>query len=147
MNSFGDASKTRLATCDPRLIALFEDVVQRYDCQIIQGARSLTDEQANIAKGVSKLTDPLSSKHVVGPQRPLALAVDVAPYPVAWPDANTMTRVQYVHTIARFYHFAGYVKARAAALGIALRWGGDWDSDGDFSDQAFDDLDHFELIN
>jgi hypothetical protein len=30
-------------------------------------------------------------------------------------------------------------------MGIGLRWGGDWDSDKDFSDQNFDDLVHWEL--
>lgn len=116
-----------------------------YDCTIIQGARPVEEEEAAIASGHSKLTDPWSSKHVVGVRRKLAAAVDVAPFPVIWPDAAKMSRGAYVHAVGRFYHFAGYVKARAAALGIAIRWGGDWDSDRDFSDQTFDDLDHFEV--
>ncbi len=27
-----------------------------------------------------------------------------------------------------------------------VRWGGDWDRDGDFNDETFKDLWHFELI-
>ena len=45
----------------------------------------------------------------------------------------------------RFVDFAGYVKGVAEDLGIAIPWGGDWDGDGDFSDQRFHDLPHFEL--
>jgi peptidoglycan LD-endopeptidase CwlK len=32
-------------------------------------------------------------------------------------------------------------------MGIEIRWGGDWDGDGDLSDHKFNDLPHFELID
>ena len=32
----------------------------------------------------------------------------------------------------------------AAAEGIKIRWGGDWDRDNDLADQSFNDLVHFE---
>ena len=35
----------------------------------------------------------------------------------------------------------------AKELGITLRWGGDWDMDGDTTDQSFNDWAHFELVN
>jgi peptidoglycan L-alanyl-D-glutamate endopeptidase CwlK len=117
-----------------------------YDCSVECGARSVEGQLAAIASGHSKLTDPFKSLHVIGPQRPLALAVDVAPYPVVWPDAKTMSLGVYAKAVARFYHFAGFVKARALALGIVIRFGGDWDGDLDFTDQTFDDCDHFELV-
>lgn len=141
-----------LATCDQRLIDLFLRVVGTYDCTILQGARSAAEQAENVRKGVSQTLD---SKHVTSESHPLARAVDVAPYPVVWPDDSLfaalppalVARVRaYVHAVGRFYHFAGYVKARAADVGLGLRWGGDWDSDGDFSDQRFDDLPHFELV-
>jgi hypothetical protein len=139
MPNFGKASRAKLDTCDPRLVAIFEEVVRVYDCSIEGGGRTMEEQEDNVAKGVSKT---LESKHVITPAHPLSRAVDVAPYPVVWPQASTPS---YIHDVGRFYHFAGYVKAKAKQLNIKIRWGGDWDSDGDFTDQTFDDLDHFEL--
>ena len=69
------------------------------------------------------------SHHNSDPSR----AVDVAPYPIDWNDTE------------RFGRFAGFVLGMAAAMGIPLRWGGDWDRDNDTHDQKFNDLVHFEL--
>lgn len=41
---------------------------------------------------------------------------------------------------------AGVVASCACALGVNIRWGGDWDSDGDMRDNTFNDLYHFEII-
>ena len=72
------------------------------------------------------------------------MAVDAAPYPVNWGDQGSLRQRQ--KAIARFYEFAGYVLAVADQQRLQLRWGGDWDMDGDFLDQRFDDLVHFELV-
>jgi len=95
-----------------------------------------------VANGVSKT---LESLHVVDELHPFSRAIDAAPYPVVWPTRK-MEFNTYVDAIGRFYHFAGYTKKTAELLGIKIRWGGDWNSNNIFSDQAFDDLDHFELI-
>jgi len=114
-------------------VSLFQEVVKRYDCQVIQGARSIEDEKADIAKGVSHLMNPMNSKHVVDSEtRPLALAVDVAPYPIDWGKSG------------RFCHFAGYVEKTAEVMGIPIRWGGEWNGTWNKPGQL-DDLDHFEL--
>jgi peptidoglycan L-alanyl-D-glutamate endopeptidase CwlK len=129
--SFGPASLTQLGTCDQRLQRLFLDVVQFWDCTVLEGKRSEAQQQINVAHGVSKTMD---SKHVY-PLGALSLAVDVAPYPVKWTDLN------------RFYAFGGFVIGTARKLGLTVRWGGDWDSDRDFSDQHFNDLPHFEITD
>jgi peptidoglycan L-alanyl-D-glutamate endopeptidase CwlK len=43
---------------------------------------------------------------------------------------------------------AGVVKGVAAMQGIPVRWGGDWNGDGDGNlfDSNFDDLPHFEIL-
>jgi len=42
---------------------------------------------------------------------------------------------------------AGIIQAAAAKLGIAIRWGGNWDMDGEpVTDQDFQDLVHFEVV-
>ena len=68
------------------------------------------------------------------PTRVPSLAVDVTPYPVVWDDRERQTL------------FAGYVLATAKAMGVSLRWGGDWDSDTEVRDNGFDDLVHFEIV-
>lgn len=118
----------RLANCDPDLVGLMDAVGAQRDIVIVQGARTVADEQAAIASGHSALKNPLDSKHVIDPVlRPLALAVDVAPLPLDWTD------------LAAFQDLGAAVKAKAAELGLALTWGGDW--------VHLRDLDHFELVH
>ena len=47
---------------------------------------------------------------------------------------------------AKFYELAAIVKYEAKKLNVNVRWGGDWDGDGDYTDQTFDDLVHFEFF-
>lgn len=129
MAKFGVASKTQLATAHVSLQKLFNEVIKWWDCQVLEGRRSEAQHKINLATGASKTEH---SKHVTG-DKP-SLAVDVAPFPVKWTDYQ------------RFYAFAGFVVGTAIQMGIKIRWGGDWDSDRDFSDQTFNDLVHFELV-
>lgn len=127
MPRFSSKSKERLASCDPKLVRLFEKVVEEYDCTVLEGHRSAERQKQLMADGRSRVS---FSQHMHSPSR----AVDVAPFPIDWEDSE------------RFYHFAGYVKGIARGMGIGVRWGGDWDGDFDFSDNRFDDLVHFELL-
>jgi peptidoglycan L-alanyl-D-glutamate endopeptidase CwlK len=117
-------------------------VVQDYDCTILQGARTPAEQAENVRKGVSQTLD---SKHATSAAFPLARAVDVAPYPVIWPTAD-MPRADYAHAVGRFYHFGCFVQLRARAMGIRVRWGGDWNSNGNLLDQSFDDCPHWEIV-
>lgn len=129
MPHFGEASLTKLATCDERLQRLFHEVIRHFDIRIIQGHRGQLEQDGYFDEGKSKLRWPLSKHN----QRP-SLAVDVAPYPIDWENTN------------RFFYLAGLVEGTAEMMGIPIRWGGDWDSDKDFSDQRFNDLPHFEIL-
>lgn len=103
------------------------DVGTSRDVMIVQGPRTVAEERTNIATGKSALMDPTKSKHVlVSGVRDLSDAVDATPYPVNWLD------------IPAFKDFGGFVKSRAAALGISIRWGGDW--------LQFHDYSHFERV-
>jgi hypothetical protein len=118
----------RLADCDPDLITLWTSIGQDRDVVIIQGARTVAEEQSAIAAGRSSLKNPLDSKHVTDPTlRPLALAVDAAPMPLDWTD------------LPGFQALGTFVEQRAAELGIALTWGGRW--------IHLRDMDHFELVH
>lgn len=129
MPAFSQSSAAKLATCDARLVRLFERVVQIVDCTVICGHREKAEQDEAVRLGRSKTPWP-TSKHNVYPSR----AVDVAPYPLDWSDTR------------RFDHFAGVVRGVAAQLGIRVRWGGDWDGDFDLADQSFNDLPHFEIV-
>lgn len=126
MPKFSKRSNDRLDSCHPDLQRLFRTVIMVTDCTVLEGHRSLARQAELLASGKSKVR---RSKHN---ERP-SLAVDVAPYPIDWEDTE------------RFVAFGEMVIETAKQLGISLRWGGDWDGDGDRSDQTFDDLVHFEL--
>lgn len=133
---FGKRSKTNLCTCDIQLQLLFNNVVEQFDCSIIQGRRSKAQQNKYFAEGKSKVRWPNSKHNVLNPTD-LSRAVDVAPYingKISW-DNN------------QCYYFAGYVMRVADELGIKIRWGGSWDMDRDVNDQTFQDLTHFEIVN
>jgi hypothetical protein len=130
MPSFSAVSLARLNTCDPRLVEVFMRVVLHYDCSILCGHRGSEEQDEALRTGRSRLRFPMS-KH----NRVPSIAVDAAPYPIDWDDH------------VRFRVFGGFVLGMATAMGIRLRWGGDWDMDWDFNDQSLIDLPHFELID
>lgn len=102
------------------------------DFTILCGHRSVEEQQAafnadpptTTLDGITKL-----SHHNHSPSR----AVDVAPWPIDWAD------------IGRFRFLGGLILGVAGSRGLRIRWGGDWDGDGSFRDQHFDDPGHFEL--
>lgn len=128
MPKFGSRSKKNLSEAHPLLQEVFNEVIKHYDCSVIEGHRPQAEQDKAFHAGKSKLKFP-QSKHNKTP----SLAVDVVPFPIDWNDKD------------RFYYFGGLVMGIAAAMGIDLRWGGDWDGDNEFKDQSFHDLPHFEL--
>jgi len=139
MPMFSQESFSKLSTCHIDLQTLFFEVVRYYDCKVIEGFRNEMEQQIDFDIGATKLQWP-NGKHNAQP----SLAVDVAPFPINFSPNHT--------NMARFYLFAGYVMGIAEQLKVqgkmthSIRWGGDWDSDKDLSDQKFNDLVHFELL-
>lgn len=130
MPSFGKSSQDKLATCDPRLQKVFNEVIKYFDCTVIEGHRGEEAQNKAFAEGKSKLKYP-QGKHNKIP----SLAADVLPYPIDWNDTNRMR------------YFAGFVVGIAATMGIKLRWGGDWNQNTELKDNSFNDLPHFELVD
>ena len=116
---------SRLTGCDPRLVDLFTRVGERRQVHIVQGPRTVEEEVVAIQTKHSQLKDPYNSLHVVGPNRPLALAVDAGPWPLNWNDTDA------------FITLALVVKSCALELGVPLTWGGDW--------VTFKDYSHYQL--
>ena len=131
MYKFSEASQKNLDTCDHHLKILFEQVITRRDCAVVCGHRGEVDQNAAFNSGKSKLKFPLS-KHNTDPSE----AVDV------YPCVNG--RIATDEDSCRV--FGGFVMGMASAMGMSIRWGGDWDRDADVNDNTFNDLVHFETI-
>lgn len=129
MPAFSERSKKALSSAHPKLRAVFEEVIKTVNCSILCGFRGEEEQDYAVAMGKSKRPWP-TSEHNKYPSK----AVDVAPFPIDWDDE------------ARFYYFAGYVLRTAEAMGIKLRFGGDWNGNFQLKDESWFDLDHFELV-
>jgi peptidoglycan L-alanyl-D-glutamate endopeptidase CwlK len=128
MPKFGKKSKERLSTCDKRLQDLFNEVIKHVDCSVLEGHRDEERQNKLYIERKTKVKFP-NGRHNSSPSR----AVDVTPYPVDWEDRERQTL------------FAGFVIGTARAMGLNVRWGGDWDQDFEVQDNKFDDFPHFEL--
>ena len=124
MPRFGKRSKQRLKGVDTKLFNVLNELVKIMDVTIIEGLRSQERQDELVAKGASKTK---YSKHIQGK------AVDLAPYPIDWEDRE------------RFHYMGGMVRGIGQQLNVNIRWGGDWDSDGEIKDNSFDDLVHVEI--
>ena len=124
MYKFGKRSKERLKGVKPELVNVLNELVKIMDVTIIEGLRSKERQEELVASGASKTK---YSKHLEGK------AVDLAPYPIDWKDRD------------RFHYMGGMIRGIAKQLNVNVRWGGDWDGDGETKDNGFDDLVHVEL--
>lgn len=129
MPYFSRRSLKRLATCDERLQEICNEVIEIFDCMVIQGHRDRETHEEYLKKGTTTIPYE-KSKHSKNP----SLAVDLAPCPLNWSDKGS------------FYILAGLMFGVARTKGVKLRWGGDWDGDWQRNDQNFDDLPHFQII-
>ena len=124
MPRFGKRSKERLRGIDARLVSVLNELIKIMDVTIIEGLRSEQRQEKLLKAGSTKTK---FSKHIIGK------AVDLAPYPIDWEDRD------------RFHYMGGMIRGIAKQLNVPVRWGGDWDGDGETKDNSFDDLVHVEI--
>ena len=113
------------------------------DISLIAGGRDEETQNRFFDEGTTKVRWP-HSKHN---KLPLSYAVDFQPYPmphVNATDPKIKAKAQK-KLWASLAYVAGAARVFAYANGFRLRWGGDWDMDGNLTDQTFDDLFHLEL--
>jgi len=125
MPRFGKRSRSRLKGVDAKLVNVLNELIKIMDVTIIEGVRSAERQKELLEKGATKVK---YSKHMEGK------AVDLAPYPIDWKNRDG------------FYYMGGMIRGIAHQMGLKVRFGGDWDSDGDTKDNDFDDLVHVEII-
>lgn len=131
MYKLSERSQRNLSTCDIKLQRVIIKAIKLgiVDFTVIQGYRGEAEQNKAHAEGKSNARYG-QSKHNLKPSQ----AVDIVPYPLDWEDTN------------RFSLLAGVILAVSKAEGVDIRWGGDWDRDGNLADNKFNDLPHFELM-
>tara|TARA_R100000458_G_C8264873_1_gene240029 strand:- start:579 stop:977 length:399 start_codon:yes stop_codon:yes gene_type:complete len=130
MPKFGKTSKERLKGVDTRLVNVLNELIKIMDVTIIEGVRSAERQEELLKKGATKVK---YSKHMEGK------AVDLAPY-----DRTVKGKIDWKDR-DRFHYMGGMIRGIAKQLNTNVRWGGDWDSDGEVKDNGFDDLVHVEI--
>lgn len=135
MNKFkwSELSQKRLNECDVDLqnVINLALVVGLIDMSVTCGHRGEKAQNAAFERGNSKIRFP-RGKHNKTP----SMAVDVKPcIPGRSPNWND------------YSFMAGVILTVSKQLNIKIRWGGNWDQDGDIlKDQSFDDGAHFEFV-
>ena len=131
---FSTRSKENLATCRQGLqqIADIALMLNLIDFMVIEGHRGSEKQNEYFKEGKSKVPWPLG-KHNTNP----SCAFDIVPVidgSLSWNKLHCCV-------------LAGILLAVAKTVDIKLRWGGNWDMDGEpITDQDFQDLAHFELV-
>jgi len=135
--TFGARSEANLENVHPELVRLCRRAIEHIDFSVIDGFRTQSEQMQLYADRKSQLNGTTQqSMHQLLPSQ----AVDLLPYPGNMHGRNIWQDKQ------RFCLFAGQIIGMANALGLTLRWGGDWNSDGSLVDTNFVDMAHFELI-
>jgi peptidoglycan L-alanyl-D-glutamate endopeptidase CwlK len=135
-DSWGAGSKSKIMTLADPWPAMLDDILAAcpFDLAVVWGFRGRLAQERAVADNTTTKEWP-HSLHNSDP----SIAVDLAPYingTIDWGDHDHGRR---------FYILAGIVFAVAEARGnVEIRWGGDWDQDGDLDDQTLIDLGHFE---
>lgn len=144
-NTWNARSNAQALTLHRDLRLVMGDALRMSDVpfQLVQGGRTVEQQRAYFAAGKSKVNPDAyalpsdlyaAAKHVTGPGMPLSRAVDII---IDGPKPYDMSHLCYV---------AGVVLTCARMRGIRVRWGANWDSDGELFEQKFIDAPHFELV-
>ena len=121
-------------------------MVSAVEFQLVDGARTIDEQRKLFKAGKSKINpdglDPkdlvAQAKHVVNKVEPKARAVDII--------IRVKDKPQHTYDRQHLCYVAGVVQSEGTRRGIAIRWGGNWDRDGEIiTDQTFQDLVHFEV--
>lgn len=153
--AFGKTSLQRLDTLDRalRLVVVRALQLSTQDFMVLEGVRTLTRQHQLYGKGRTReqlaakginpmfaephlkpVTWTLNSRHLPNALG-LSEAVDLAPFPLSW------TNLPAFDAVARAMF------AAAEELRTPIRWGADWDGDGNLREAKEHDSPHFELDN
>jgi len=130
---WSDNSLRVRASLDDRLKRLVDRTLREVaDISLVSGYRGEEEQNRLFRERKSTLQYP-QSKHNRFP----SIAVDFQPWPYPEDERKLWGALGYI---------AGRMHAIASELGFEIRWGGDWNRNGDLTDQKFDDLFHIEIV-
>lgn len=133
MRQWGSRSLKVRSTLEPKLQRICDRLLAEVaDISLISGHRGEEEQNTLFAEGKSTLEYP-QSKHNSYP----SMAVDLQPYPYPTSERKLWGALGWI---------AGNAVRIAREEGATLRWGGDWNRNGDLTDQTFDDLFHLEIV-
>ena len=124
----GKRSLSRLEGVHPDLIRVVERAIRMSVCDftVLEGVRTIERQQKLFQVGASKI---MNSRHLTGHAVDLGAYVD-GTVRWDWP---------------LYYQIANAMKMASLEEDVLVRWGGDWDSDGEYDDEKWRDGPHFEL--
>lgn len=128
MPTFSKRSLKARAELHPILQQIVDEAIKTEDFVILDAQRGRAEQERAFKAGNSKARFSQSAHNYIP-----AVALDLVPYPI---DFNN---------IAGFKRIAKLITKIAKEKKLPVRWGGDWDMDGDWSDEKFLDWGHFEL--
>ena len=105
----------------------YEFTSKGVDIIITEGLRTLEQQKKYLATGKSKT---LKSRHLIGNAIDICFSVNGK---INWDDMT--------YWALAGKHFNQYAKSK----GLNLRWGGDWNGNGNYKDEKFLDAPHFEI--
>lgn len=145
---FSRKSVARLEGVHPKLVAVVYEAlkvmnewdvagVATTDFMVLEGVRTPERQMELYAQGRTApgpvVTWTKVSNHFKNKNTGFGHAVDLAPYPLDWNDTR------------RFDLLSRAMFTAADRLNIPIRWGADWDRDGNIRERGETDSPHFEL--
>lgn len=137
--SLGAKSLARLEGVHPDLVRVVKRAIEltKQDFMVLEGVRTPARQRELYAQGRTKpgqkVTWTLNSNHFLNKATGFGHAVDLVPFPIDW----NHDKLDVV---------SNSMFAAAEELGVALRWGADWDRDGKPREKGETDSPHFELV-
>ena len=129
----GKTSLARLQGVDETLVNVVKRAIEisEVDFTVLEGVRTLERQRELYAQGRTEpgkiVTWTMKSRHIEGK------AVDLVPYPLDWNDLEKFNKIKDAMFQA------------ARELDVNLRWGADWDGDGNYRENGEYDSPHFEI--
>ena len=139
MYQLSQRSLDNLKNVHPNLVKVVKRALELspVDFTVIEGVRTQARQDELWAQGRTKPGPVVTWIPTVGSHGihndGFGHAVDIAPFPIDWND------------LSRFDQVAEAMFAAAKEYGIRLRWGADWDQDGNYRERGESDSPHFEL--
>lgn len=136
----GQRSKENLVGVHPVLVMIVKRALELspVDFFVDCGVRTPERQAELYAQGRTKpgpiVTWTLKSNHFVNPRTGFGHAVDLVPLPIDWKNLKAFDAV------------AKAMFAAAAEMKMTIRWGADWDQDGNPRERGESDSPHFELV-